>query len=85
MTKRFTDLSDDLILVSVDTESQILSLLTPAERAVIALAQRGHSNQDIAALRRCSARTVANQLAESYRKLAVSGRRELSSKLRGYS
>ncbi|MFZ5893361.1 MAG: helix-turn-helix domain-containing protein [Myxococcota bacterium] len=85
MRKRFTELSENLILISVEAEPDRLATLTPAEREVIALVQQGHSNEAIAKLRRCSVRTVANQLAASYRKLAVSGRRELSAKLRGAS
>lgn len=85
MRKQFTELNESLILVSVEAESEQLSPLTPAERAVIALAERGHSNKAIAELRRCSVRTVANQLAASYRKLAVGGRRQLNTKLRGPS
>ena len=52
--------------------------LTPAERAVVALALEGCSNQEIARRRGASARTIANQLASAYRKLGVSGRAELA-------
>lgn len=53
--------------------------LTPAERAVVALALGDLSNRAIAARRRTSPRTVANQLASAYAKLGVSSRAELAS------
>ena len=56
--------------------------LTPAETAVVALAIEGYSNEEIARVRGCSARTVANQLAAVYVKKRVSGRRELRSFVR---
>jgi DNA-binding CsgD family transcriptional regulator len=56
--------------------------LTPAETAVVALAIEGYSNEEIARVRGCSARTVANQLAAVYVKKRVSGRRELSTFVR---
>lgn len=51
--------------------------LTSAERAVVDLAARGLTNAEIAHARRVAKRTVSNQLAMAYRKLGVSGRREL--------
>jgi DNA-binding CsgD family transcriptional regulator len=51
--------------------------LSAAERAVAELAARGLSNTEIARARRVATRTVSNQLAVVYRKLGVSGRREL--------
>jgi DNA-binding CsgD family transcriptional regulator len=51
--------------------------LSAAERAVAELAARGLSNTEIARARRVATRTIANQLAGVYRKLGVSGRREL--------
>ena len=51
--------------------------LSAAERDVAELAARGLSNTEIARARRVATRTIANQLAGVYRKLGVSGRREL--------
>ena len=78
---RVTRISDGLILVSVPVADSLdapeASALTESERAVAALAATGLSNADIARRRKCSARTVANQLAAVYRKLGVTSRREL--------
>jgi DNA-binding CsgD family transcriptional regulator len=52
--------------------------LTASERAVVVLALSGCSNAAIARRRGSTARTVANQLASVYRKLGISGRRELA-------
>jgi DNA-binding CsgD family transcriptional regulator len=54
--------------------------LTEAEGSVVELVLLGLSNDAIATRRRCSSRTVANQLSAAYRKLGVSGRRELRAK-----
>ncbi|HYT38943.1 MAG TPA: helix-turn-helix transcriptional regulator, partial [Acidimicrobiia bacterium] len=53
-------------------------LLTGREWEVAALAARGLSNRDIAALLVVSVRTVENQLHRVYAKLAVGGREELA-------
>jgi DNA-binding CsgD family transcriptional regulator len=55
--------------------------LTQAERAIIELAARGLTNQELASSRGVSERTVANQLTLAYRKLRIAGRRELRAKL----
>ncbi len=52
--------------------------LTPSEREVAAAAVAGKTNQEIAAARGGSARTVANQLASIYRKLGINSRAELA-------
>jgi DNA-binding CsgD family transcriptional regulator len=57
--------------------------LSAAERDVAELAARGLSNTEIARARRVATRTIANQLAGVYRKLGVSGRRELRAWFRG--
>ena len=54
-----------------------LEMLTPAERDVVALVVSGCSNAEVAARRRTSAHTVANQMAAIFRKLGVGSRREL--------
>ena len=51
--------------------------LTQAEREVVSLALKGWSNSRIAATRASSPRTVANQLANAYRKLEVGSRTDL--------
>lgn len=56
--------------------------LSAAERSVATLAARGLSNQEIAARRATTARTVANQLQSIYRKLGLTGRRQLVATLR---
>jgi DNA-binding CsgD family transcriptional regulator len=53
-------------------------VLTGAERAVALMAAGGASNADIARARCTSARTVANQLAQVFRKLGVGSRGELA-------
>jgi len=52
--------------------------LTVAERQVAAAAAAGKSNQEIAAARGVSTRTVANQLASIYAKLGINSRAELA-------
>lgn len=58
----------------VDTEFPMLS---PAENAVLKLIRAGQGNQQIAALRRTSERTVANQVASILRKTKRHSRYEL--------
>lgn len=79
--RRTTELGEVLLLISVEADARVEAPLTEAEREVVKLAARGLSNQAIAEQRSCSVRTVANQLAASYRKFAVSGRRELKARL----
>ena len=71
-----------LVSVPIAPEGGIpeLGALTQAEKAVIELALSGLSNAAIARRRRCSPRTVANQLAAAYQKLRVGSRRELAAK-----
>jgi DNA-binding NarL/FixJ family response regulator len=52
--------------------------LSPSERAVIALIERGLSNAQIAERRGTSTHTVANQVARVFRKLGVGSRAELA-------
>jgi DNA-binding CsgD family transcriptional regulator len=58
-----------------------LDALTALERDLVMAVLMGDSNQDVATRRGVSIRTVANQIAKVFRKLAVSSRRELSAKL----
>jgi DNA-binding CsgD family transcriptional regulator len=57
--------------------SPVLDDLSPSERKVVDLLQRGCSNSEIARLRSVSIQTVANQIASAFRKLKVGSRREL--------
>lgn len=81
MMRRFTELNRDLVLISVELHGPCELDLTTAERVVALLAAQGRSNRAIAELRGCSVATIAKQLASSYRKLSVTGRRELRAKL----
>jgi len=63
------------------TRADLLRALSDAERTVVSLAITGVSNVDIARARRRSVRTVANQLGAAYRKLGLSGRRELRARV----
>ena len=82
---RAIDLGGGLMLMSVAIAQKRTSHgepLSRGEQEVVRLAARGLSNSAIAARRECSIHTVANQLASAYRKLGVSGRRELRAHLR---
>lgn len=54
------------------------SRLSPAERHITCLLLDGLSNSEIAELRHCSYRTVANQIASLYEKLGIGSRTELA-------
>lgn len=82
-TVQVTIIDGNSFCVSVPTAGRRAALapeLTEAERDVIALALAGCSNRRIASLRSSALRTVANQLASAYRKLGLSGRRELAAR-----
>lgn len=55
-----------------------IDALTPAERRVALLALHGQSNRQIAQHLFITTKTVETHLARTYRKLAISGRRQLS-------
>jgi DNA-binding CsgD family transcriptional regulator len=78
--------ADLMALESEDGELAVLTFTLPGDSAISLssaesdVAQHilaGRSNSEIAALRRCSARTVANQVASLFRKLGVRSRLEL--------
>jgi pimeloyl-ACP methyl ester carboxylesterase/DNA-binding CsgD family transcriptional regulator len=54
------------------------SALTPSERRIVGLAQRGLTNTEIASQLKLSSRTVENHLARAYAKLGVRSRTELA-------
>lgn len=60
-----------------------LSALSESERAVCALLLGGASNAEIAAARKTSPRTVANQVASMLKKLGVASRFELVARFGG--
>jgi two-component system, NarL family, nitrate/nitrite response regulator NarL len=72
-------------LESSDGEVAILSFALPPDGVTLSRAEievvthilAGHSNAAIAALRKTSPRTVANQISNIYRKLGVGSRLEL--------
>lgn len=57
------------------------SMLTEAEQAVAEAGLRGESRSAVAKARKCSPRTVANLLAQAFRKLRVNSRVELAAAL----
>jgi DNA-binding CsgD family transcriptional regulator len=85
---RVIALGERLVLVSLSDRDEPAGsfddeTLSAAERAVAELAARGLTNAEIARARQVTKRTVSNQLAVVYRKLGVSGRRELRAWFRG--
>ena len=54
-----------------------VSVLSPAERGVLQLVVQRRTNAEIAAARRCSVHTIANQVASIRRKLGASSRFDL--------
>jgi len=58
--------------------SPLLDRLTPQERKILHLAKDGHSNRDIAGRLFVAVRTVEFHLSGAYRKLGISGRRQLA-------
>jgi DNA-binding NarL/FixJ family response regulator len=62
------------LLLSANLEPCAWEMLAPAERAVVAERLLGRSYADIAAERRTSRRTVANQIAAVHRRSGQSGR-----------
>ncbi len=75
-------LSGRLAIVALEPLQALDSLaLSSEERRVLVLMLTGLSSAEIARRRGRSTRTIANQLASSYRKLGVSSRGELVAKL----
>lgn len=61
----------------------LLERLTPSEQDIVCRVFDGASNDEIAAARGTSGRTIANQCAAIFRKCGVRGRRELAAALLG--
>ena len=75
---------EELVVISMPSEpADSLRELSPAQREVALAAASGDSNAAIARRRRCSPRTIANQLAAVYRKLGIASRAELAALLFG--
>jgi|SRR5580704_422870 DNA-binding CsgD family transcriptional regulator len=68
------------VLLSFPRSHDLLDALTPAERQVALAVLAGLSNAEVARMRGSSPRTVANQLATIFRKLAVRSRAELAAR-----
>ena len=66
------------VVLSAPLPVPVLGPLTPSERQVLACIARGMSNAEIAASRKTSVRTVANQVASLLRKMGATSRVELS-------
>jgi len=78
----FTDADVQLRVLSIDEPSTSRALpLTTAERAIVALLVERLTNADVAAIRGCSARTVANQVSTLFRKFRVGTRVQLIARL----
>lgn len=69
---------DSLVLLSWGSSRPSRQFaLTAAEKAVFDLLCAGHTNGEIAALRRRSSKTIAHQVQSIFTKLGVSSRAEL--------
>ena len=72
-----------MVLLAAEDDTGVLDKLTDAERSVALLSTEGLSSTDIAKRRGCSVRTVANHLSSIYKKLGISSREQLVSRLSG--
>jgi DNA-binding NarL/FixJ family response regulator len=81
MSRRLEALGPAEFAVHVAPDPEAVARLTIAELDVTLAVLAGHGNGEIATQRRTSLRTVVNQLAAVFRKLGVSGRLELVSRL----
>jgi DNA-binding CsgD family transcriptional regulator len=72
---------DEFLLIAQRPDRELAPSLSAAERDVLRALIEGRTHAEIAARRRRSKRTVANQLSSIFRKLRVRGRAELVGKL----
>lgn len=80
---RVTHLGPDLAVIDFPVPVAILpAALTDAEQEVALLVFQGATDEQIAAKRGSSAKTVSNQLGSIFRKLGVSSRAQLVLRLR---
>jgi len=77
ITRWATPAGELIVLSTQRLDGHLRTVLTPAECLVARLLVDGLSHREIAARRGSTTRTVANQVASIFRKLDVSGRREL--------
>jgi DNA-binding CsgD family transcriptional regulator len=71
-------LSTHCSVVSAERPEMVLrNLISPAQLSVTSLLVEGKSYSEMACLRHTSERTIANQVAGTFRRLGVSGRAEL--------
>ncbi|HEX3851907.1 MAG TPA: helix-turn-helix transcriptional regulator [Polyangiaceae bacterium] len=81
---RFQLAGDDYVVLSYSHAALAApTTLTSAEQIIFAALLNGQSNQQIAASRARSLRTVANQVAAIFQKLGVGSRAELFAKFSG--
>jgi DNA-binding NarL/FixJ family response regulator len=82
MSATFSHGEARFVVVSLSlSDDASMEKLTPAERAVAALAASGWSNQAIARCRGKALRTIANQMASILKKQRVGSRYELAARL----
>jgi DNA-binding NarL/FixJ family response regulator len=74
---------DGRAYVVVPVSTMLPAMLTPCQCEIVRCLLHGSSNEEIAAHRKTSARTVANQLARVYRQLGVGSRYQLVALLLG--
>jgi DNA-binding CsgD family transcriptional regulator len=60
------------------SETEFVSVLTPAQAEIVKLVLAERSNKEIAILRSTAMSTVAKQLEQIYRRLKINSRRELA-------
>ncbi len=80
-SERFLLRENESVLLRLERQEVLTpTALTSSERAIFLSILRGLTNAEIAARRKRSLRTVANQIASLFRKLAVSSRAELAAR-----
>lgn len=72
-----TEMGDVVISAELGNEALLRTRLSRAEYEIVQAIVLGKASQEISRERKTSPRTIANQLNAIYRKLGISGRREL--------